>query len=130
MATLSYTAELTVVTCWCGMRHAVPTELNNHQQRAHDNGQHVESIYCPLGHGHVPSGKGKAQIQRERADAAELDAANAREEIRMLRADLNTAKNMATKASKRAAAGVCPCCKRSFIQLARHMAGQHPKYVK
>jgi DNA repair exonuclease SbcCD ATPase subunit len=24
--------------------------------------------------------------------------------------------------------GICPCCKRSFVQLARHMATKHPEY--
>ena len=25
--------------------------------------------------------------------------------------------------------GVCPCCKRSFSALARHMATKHPEYA-
>jgi hypothetical protein len=33
-----------------------------------------------------------------------------------------------TRIKKRVAAGVCPCCNRSFKDLARHMAGQHPDY--
>lgn len=28
----------------------------------------------------------------------------------------------------RVGAGVCPCCKRTFQQLARHMKCKHPKY--
>lgn len=30
----------------------------------------------------------------------------------------------------RAAAGVCPCCNRTFEQLGRHMTTKHPEYVK
>lgn len=33
-----------------------------------------------------------------------------------------------TKTRKRIANGVCPCCHRTFQNLARHMAGQHPAY--
>ena len=35
-----------------------------------------------------------------------------------------------TKLKKRVAAGVCPCCQRSFINLRRHMTTQHADYVK
>jgi len=31
---------------------------------------------------------------------------------------------------KRIACGVCPCCKRTFTNLARHISGQHPEYGK
>jgi hypothetical protein len=31
---------------------------------------------------------------------------------------------------KRAAAGTCPCCQRSFSNMATHMKRQHPDYVK
>ena len=34
-----------------------------------------------------------------------------------------------TRTKKRIAAGVCPCCKRTFQDLARHMSGQHPTYA-
>ena len=34
-----------------------------------------------------------------------------------------------TRTKKRIAAGVCPCCKRTFQDLARHMNGQHPDYA-
>lgn len=30
---------------------------------------------------------------------------------------------------KRASAGVCPCCNRTFSQLARHMQTKHPTFI-
>jgi len=44
---LTYTGELTVVTCWCGMTHAVPIELRNYQLREHEAGR-TFSVHCPL----------------------------------------------------------------------------------
>ena len=44
MNTLSYSAQLVIERCWCGIRHAIPAEL---QQQARDHG---ETVYCPLGH--------------------------------------------------------------------------------
>ena len=35
-----------------------------------------------------------------------------------------------TRAKKRSAAGVCPCCKRHFSALERHMKSKHPEFVE
>lgn len=39
------------------------------------------------------------------------------------------AEAQARRLKKRAAAGTCPCCKRSFSNMATHMRKQHPAYV-
>lgn len=114
--------------CWCGMRHAIPSELDNFQQRQHDNGEKVTGIYCPLGHSYVPSGKGEAQRLREKLERERnwRAAANARAD--QAEASARAHKGHATRAKKRAAAGMCPCCNRSFKQLTRHIASKHPDY--
>jgi hypothetical protein len=128
-STLSYSGTLEVVTCWCGMRHAVPEELRQHQLRAHnDERGNVPSIYCPLGHSHVPAGKSKAtqleeSLQWERERSARLAAARDQAE-----ASARAYKGVATKARKRAAATLCPCCNRSFVQMRRHLETKHPDY--
>jgi len=126
--TLTYIGELTVLTCWCGVRHAVPAELRDHQLRAHHNGEKVPGIYCPLGHSHVPSGEGKAErtkryLKEERERAARLDA-----EREQAAASARAYKGQATRLRKRAKAGTCPCCKHTFKQLSRHMAIKHPDF--
>ncbi len=35
-----------------------------------------------------------------------------------------------TKVKKRAANGVCPCCNRTFSDLARHMKAKHPDFAE
>jgi len=35
-----------------------------------------------------------------------------------------------TRAKKRAAAGVCACCKRTFSNVERHMKTKHPEFMK
>lgn len=133
--TMEFTDTLVVITCWCGMNHAVPEELRNYQLRCHKNGRDVPSIYCPLGHSHAPAGKPAVERERERAAAAESRAEEARRRAqaeRELREDterrLSAQKGATTRARKRAAAAVCPCCNRSFVQLRRHMAAKHPHY--
>jgi hypothetical protein len=56
-----------------------------------------------------------ATDQRERREAAERRASAARGQV--------------TKLKRRASAGVCPCCNRTFAQLARHMAAKHKGFT-
>ena len=47
----------------------------------------------------------------------------------MLGGDRHAAKGQISKLKKRASAGVCPCCNRSFQNLRRHMGNKHPEFV-
>ncbi len=126
------------VKCWCGCVHAVPENLRNEQLRQFNDGyKSVMSLYCPMGHPYSPAGEPecvrlKRRIERERADAdrQRMEAQRQRE-----RANTNERRRAAqqganTKLKKRVANGVCPCCNRTFKDLARHMAGQHPEFTQ
>jgi Asp-tRNA(Asn)/Glu-tRNA(Gln) amidotransferase A subunit family amidase len=66
--------------------------------------------------------------QRELAGylAAERDQAKA--EARGQKAAKTRIKNDRDRIRDRVGAGVCPCCNRTFKQLARHMQAKHPDY--
>jgi len=86
------------------------------------------SIYCPLGHSYFIAAQGKAaelekRLLRERECSARLAAERDQAE-----ASARAQKGHATRLRKRAKAGVCPCCNRTFKQLARHMATKHPDF--
>lgn len=119
---MNATVELVIETCWCGMAHAVPAALVKEQRRQHDDGASVTGIYCPLGHVWVPSGEPKIKAVRERVKELEASLLATRDQLDTATADL-------AKHRKRTANGVCPCCHRSFAQLARHIRGQHPEYT-
>lgn len=101
-------------------------------------------FYCTHGHQQVFSkGKSEADKLREQLDAERLarqraeqrvaqrdDAVrDARAEAEHERRRANGYKGHATRITKRAKAGVCPCCNRTFKQLAAHMANQHPEFT-
>ena len=98
-----------------------------------------ETFYCPNGHSNYYGGPTAAEKRAKKAEQ-ELEAARSlaqREARRRSQAEAQArtadyqrraAKGQLTKAKKRIAAGVCPCCNRTFQNLARHMAGQHPDY--
>ena len=37
-------------------------------------------------------------------------------------------KGQVTKIKRRVSKGICPCCRRNFANLKRHMEGQHPDW--
>lgn len=98
------------------------------------------SFYCPNGHTIGWSAVNRAE-RTERQLREQLEASRslaAREAQRRTEAEARAriadyqrraAKGQLTKTKKRVTAGVCPCCTRTFQNLARNMAGQHPDYV-
>lgn len=127
--TIAYSGLLVTTSCWCGMHHAVPQELREKQERDHRDGRKQVDIYCPLGHSYIIAGEGEAarlerRLVQERERSARIDA-----EREQAEAKARAQKGHATRLRKRAQAGVCPCCKRTFKQLARHMENKHPEFA-
>jgi hypothetical protein len=128
-STIEFRGALVIVDCWCGMRHAIPAALRDYQQRQHDEGGPVPDVYCPLGHAHVPAGESLAAKLRRDLDRAHAATARAIADRDQVDASLRATKGALTKAKRRAANGVCPCCHRTFANVARHVAAKHPAYV-
>lgn len=129
---MTLTVDVELVTeecCNCGVLFAMPEDLVKKLRRQAESG----SFYCPNGHAQHYMGKSEEQKRRE----AERRAANAEEEARIARVEATNAKRAAIRAKnelkntkRRAAAAVCPCCQRSFVQLRRHMKSQHPEHLE
>lgn len=133
---LEKTGLLIVTRCWCGVQHGVPESLYRMVERQHNSGEAQTSIYCPLGHQWSFSGEPNyKKLERQLANTrAQLDQAYAavrdeRESRRATQRRLSATQGVVTRTKNRIANGVCPCCKRHFKDLHRHMAGQHPNYT-
>lgn len=132
MSVQIYTGQLVVQECYlCSMTFGVPASFDRERLEDHGN------FYCPAGHSQHYIGKTEVQKQRERADQLERRLANREEDLRSERAShqmtehrRRAAKGQLTKTKNRVANGVCPCCNRTFADLGRHMAGQHPEYAE
>lgn len=122
--TLNYTEQLVVEHCCaCGMAFAMSADYERRRRDDHRN------FYCPAGHIQHYTGDTEEQRQRKRADRLERQLANRDEDLRATRASLIATKGVLTKTKRRVANGVCPCCTRTFANLQRHMANQHPDYA-
>lgn len=115
--------------CTCFMRFAVPKSFD--AARRKDG----KSFFCPAGHSQSYTDSENDRIRRERdrlkQEAARLEENAARE--RQLREaaerSASARKGQITRLKNRAAAGVCPCCNRSFENLRNHMSAKHPGFV-
>lgn len=124
METVTYQDTLSRMTCGeCGIAFAVPEQW---RAKKKENGS---DWYCPNGHVRVYRESDVAIAERKLAmerQAHDQTKARARDAEATARKELAKAKRLRT----RAANGVCPCCKRSFKELARHMTTKHPDYAK
>lgn len=130
--TLVYSGSLTITTCWCGMRHAVPAELEREQQRKHDDGETPFSIYCPLGHTYVPAGIPEVERERERRRRAEARLTSTQDQLEASERSRVALRGHLTRAKRRIEAGVCPVpgCRRSgFTRVMSHVRAKHPDWL-
>lgn len=88
-----------------------------------------KSFYCPNGHSRAFRETEAMRLQRQLDD--ERQRRRAAQDLLHAEERSHTAtRGHLTRQKKRAANGVCPCCNRTFKQLAAHMKNKHPEYVK
>lgn len=121
MQTLTYTGELVIRRCWCGIRHAIPSELDQALRR-----DKKQAVHCPVGHEYVHAGLSAAQELQQQRAAADAREVALRDQLQAERRQHAATKGKLTRMRKRIAAGVCPCCTRSFRQVRQHMERMHP----
>ena len=129
-----FTVDMVVIVCCndeCGMSFAVPTWWQKGKRETH------KRFFCPNGHGQSYTDESdldkairerdtaRQQVARAEEERTEALALAAREEAR---ADREVRANK--KLQKRAAAGTCPCCQRTFANMSTHMKQKHPDYVR
>lgn len=105
----------------------------------HDAARHSKTIsfYCAYGHGmHFPEGENEETKLRRERDLLAQRIAERDDEIKRQREmreaterQLSATRGLVTRIRNRVGHGVCPCCNRTFADLARHMAGKHPTYA-
>lgn len=129
--TITYSSALTVVDCCeCGILFGVPRDLDKRNRN-----DSRRTFWCPSGHPQHYTGPSEAQrlrkqLERTERERDEAKAARiaARDQARAAERSAAAYKGRVTRLKNRAAAGVCPCCQRTFQQLARHMSAMHPDF--
>lgn len=116
--------------CRCGVLFGLE---RGHQRRLLDNPG--TSFFCPNGHSQHYVGESEAERERRARTRAEGLLAQERAEhadTRRLRnaaeRRLTAQRGATTRLKNRVKHGVCPCCQRTFANVARHMATKHPTF--
>lgn len=131
-STLNVVQTFTIIDCCeCGMSFGFTREYERERRRDH------KWFYCPNGHqqhwqqkSDVEKAREDAEAQRERAERLARQVTQIGERLSTERKSHSATKGQLTKAKKRAAHAMCPVdgCRRSFANVARHIANQHPDY--
>lgn len=130
--------EYSYKTCpICGVHYALDKAFDDYRLSGGSGLDNKNTLgwHCPNGHSLIYTENEADRLRRERDSLKQqqaryeerLKSANDRAERERNRA--NGYKGHATKITKRAKNGVCPCCNRSFENLKRHMATKHPTFT-
>lgn len=121
------TVQFFVETCCsCGVQFAFPESY--HQEKLKSRGR-INPFYCPNGHEQWYVGESDADKFRRERDIARQQLARAEQEAADERQRAELLKKQKKRLEKRASAGTCPCCSRTFSNLSRHMQTKHPEFV-
>lgn len=115
--------SLTLITeecCNCGIVFAMPDYLRS---RLLTQGG---TFYCPNGHGQHYTNP-EVNVLREKLEKANRQNTSLAEQKYKAEAEARKANQELKRIQKRIHAGVCPCCKRTFQNLSRHMKTKHPE---
>lgn len=118
--------ELAEVNCGeCGGTYAIN---NRYYKQKQQKGGYWTCPYCGCGWGFDKNETELARTQRELKEERERrNAALAR--ANEAAAERDKAERALKRHKTRSANGTCPCCKRTFKQLARHMKSKHPEFA-
>lgn len=108
----------------CGVIYTCPKHMIEGQRQT-GNGAH----YCPNGHRLSYHTSENEKLRRER-DRLKQEQARLEQEVADALREAEQERRKTARLKKRASAGNCPCCKRTFANMATHMKRQHPEFVK
>lgn len=120
-----------IACCQCGMTFGLDSSFEDILRRD------KKTFYCPNGHSQGFYGNNEAdrlkkeleQEQKRRGWAESTrDAAIKRRDHMERRA--RAYRGILTKTKNRIKHGVCPCCNRTFKNMADHMKTKHPSYIR
>ena len=124
MDTFQQTTTYVVETCCnCHVQFGMTKELQ--KQRLKDGGW----FYCPNGHAQHYSESDEFRWKKLNENLRET-VEYYRNQNQVARLSLRAAKGQVTKLKKKVAAGLCPCCEKSFANLKKHMEKSHPDFVE
>jgi hypothetical protein len=114
--------DFTMLECGgCGIPFFVPTKWKNNKVSTHG------SFNCPNGCDRQFCGETKEEKLQRELEQVKQQRLREQEELQNKWLDEMGRANKLEKQLKKVHKGTCPCCKRSFENLKRHMETKHPE---
>lgn len=115
---------LSETCCSCGILFAVTKEYQDRRRQDHN------WFYCPNGHQQHYSQKSDKEIAEENARQAQAKANEANHALLVAQRERDAAIAAKKLLESRIHSGVCPCCNRTFANLAAHIKTKHKAVVE
>ncbi len=110
--------------CNCGVKFGLAHDYKEERLKDHRN------FSCPNGHQQHYTGETEADRLKKELENEKRRHEFTKNQSEMHKRSASANKGLLTKIKNRVKHGVCPCCNRSFINLARHMKTKHEGYGK
>lgn len=129
MTTFTSKQTFTVYNCCtpgCGVAFALNDTFVAHRR------DDRKSWYCPNGHSQWFPGETASDKAQRLAGQLDMERTRRQQAERAADYAVRSRKAVSTRLKKvkhRVGHGVCPCCNRTFKQLAAHMKNQHPNFA-
>lgn len=128
---ISFEVTLTEINCGeCGGTYAIN---ERYRQQQYEKGGSWNCPYCKVGWGYSENNENsklKKELEQTKRNLEfhQRNAASEREAREATERRLVGQKAAKTRLRNRIKNGVCPCCTRTFQNLAQHMKTQHPSF--
>ena len=109
--------------CACGIVFAMPQQVN---ERLRTKGG---TFYCPNGHSQVYT-EPDIEILKKKLRAYENQNAQLENQLNGALDNLATSRKEMRRLKRHVNTGLCPYCRRHFVNLERHVHTKHPEEVK
>ena len=127
---IDVTVELTEFVCGeCGGVYAISERFRKQCQDKGNRGWRCPYPDCNTTWGYY--GKTEAEKLQDQLDCERQQRERISDQLKQTTRSLNAQRGATTRARNqlnRTKAGICPCCNRTFKQLAAHMKSQHPNW--
>lgn len=119
-AAIALAVEFAQINCGeCGGVYCI---TENYRESKEKNSASWHCPYCQTGWGYAGDNSYKAKLEAEKK-RHQASLARLNEAVHTLELE----RKKAVRLRKRVQAGVCICCNRTFVNLARHMKCKHPE---
>lgn len=126
------TVQLSQVDCGnCGGSYAISERYRKQMQ------EDAGTWHCPYcrtcwgyAEGDLDELRKQLELEKKRTEWARQDADRAKAQAQRAEHSRRSEKAAKTRIKNRIAHGVCPCCKRYFENVERHMKSKHPEFSK